>query len=280
MIHPHATALDRALAEQDAYVEAKLTGAPHEDALALAREDAFRRYEHRRVGYLDGSRAAAEHHHSGRAAGTQVVGLSPGLLHALTRAPESDPRPRRGSQHDPPGEDTDDRHQRSVPGRSRFSAVDGPRPQRLIEVLDAAKRLPGFAAAKAHLLDRLGPQRASSALDVGGGHGADVIELARRLRPVGRAIGVDVSENMIAEARRRIAGLGSAVSFPVADALALPVEDNKFDICRTETVLQHLADPGRAVSEMVRVTRPSGRVGGLEPEQETVFIDHTDAKNV
>ena len=43
MIHPHATALDRALAEQDAYVEAKLTGAPHEDALALAREDAFRR---------------------------------------------------------------------------------------------------------------------------------------------------------------------------------------------------------------------------------------------
>ena len=130
------------------------------------------------------------------------------------------------------------------------------------------------------MLDRLGPQRASSALDVGGGHGADVIELARRLRPVGRAIGVDVSENMIAEARRRIAGLGSAVSFPVADALALPVEDNKFDICRTETVLQHLADPGRAVSEMVRVTRPSGRVGGLEPEQETVFIDHTDAKNV
>ena len=50
MIHPHATALDRALAEQDAYVEAKLTGAPHDDALALAREDAFRRYEHRRVG--------------------------------------------------------------------------------------------------------------------------------------------------------------------------------------------------------------------------------------
>ena len=209
------------------------------------------------------------------------MGLSPGLLHALTRAPESDPRPRRGSQHDPPGEDTDDRHQRSVPGRQpilgRRRAAG---PQRLIEVLDAAKRLPGFAAAKAHLLDRLGPHRASSALDVGGGHGADVIELATRLRPVGRAIGVDVSENMIAEARRRIAGLGSAVSFPVADALALPVEDNKFDICRTETVLQHLADPGRAVSEMVRVTRPSGRVGGLEPEQETVFIDHTDAKNV
>lgn len=163
------------------------------------------------------------------------------------------------------------------PDVSRFSAVDEvERPRQLIEVLDVAKRLPGFPAAKAQLLDRLGPERASSAIDVGCGYGADVIELAKRLRPGGRAVGVDLSEAMIIEARRRTAGIGADVSFQVADALALPFEDNTFDLARTETMLQHLADPARAVTEMARVTRPGGRVGALELDQETMFLDHPD----
>jgi len=163
------------------------------------------------------------------------------------------------------------------PDVSRFSAVDDvENPQQLIELLDVAKRLPGYPAAKAQLLDRLRPEHASSAVDVGCGYGTDVIELAKRLRPGGRAIGVDVSEAMITEARRRAAGIGSHVSFLVGDALALPFDDNTFDICRTETVLQHLADPGRALTEMARVTRPGGRVGALELDQETMFIDHPD----
>jgi ubiquinone/menaquinone biosynthesis C-methylase UbiE len=163
------------------------------------------------------------------------------------------------------------------PDVSRFSAVDElERPQQLIEVLDVAKRLPGFPAAKAQLLDGLEPERAASAIDVGCGYGADVIELAKRLRPGGRAVGVDLSEAMITEARRRTPGIGPEVSFQVADAVALPFEDDTFDICRTETVLQHLADPARAVGEMARVTRPGGRVGALELDQETMFIDHPD----
>ena len=163
------------------------------------------------------------------------------------------------------------------PDVSRFSAVDEAlRPQQLIEVLDVAKQLPGFPAAKAQLLDGLEPERACSAIDVGCGYGADVIELAVRLRPGGCAVGIDLSEAMITEARRRTAQIGADVSFRVADALALPFEDNTFDIARTETVLQHLADPARAVSEMARVTRRGGRVGALELDQETMFIDHPD----
>jgi ubiquinone/menaquinone biosynthesis C-methylase UbiE len=164
------------------------------------------------------------------------------------------------------------------PDVSRFSAVDDvENPRQLIDVLDAVKRLPGFPAAKARLLDGLEPERASSALDVGCGHGADVIELGKRLMPGGRAIGIDVSESMISEAKRRSAGIPT-VSFQPANALALPFEDNAFDICRTETVLQHLEDPGRAVREMVRVTRPGGRVGALELDQKTMFIDHPDTE--
>ena len=74
------------------------------------------------------------------------------------------------------------------PDVSRFSAVDEiDRPQQLIEVLDIAKRLPGFPEAKAQLLARLKPEHASSAIDVGCGYGADVIEIAKRLRPGGSA---------------------------------------------------------------------------------------------
>jgi SAM-dependent methyltransferase len=162
---------------------------------------------------------------------------------------------------------------------SRFTAVDDAAdPQQLIDVLDAAKRLPGFPAAKAQLLDLLEPERASSALDVGCGYGADVVALAQRLIAGGRAVGVDVSENMIAEARRRTAGTEPSVGFRIGDALALPFEAGTFDICRVETVLQHLADPGRAVTEMARVTRPGGRVGALELDQATMFLDHPDTE--
>lgn len=164
------------------------------------------------------------------------------------------------------------------PDVSRFSAVDSADAQQLIDVLDIAKRLSGFSEAKAQLLDQLGVERAASALDVGCGFGADAIELAKRLGPGGHTTGVDVSEAMIAEARRRTTGPGLDVEFLVADALALPFEDHEFDVCRIETVLQHVADPGRAVAEMVRVTRLGGRVGALELDPGTMYLDHPDAE--
>jgi len=160
---------------------------------------------------------------------------------------------------------------------SRFADVDRTEdPQQLIDVLDVAKRLPGFATAKTDLLEHVRANGASSALDVGCGYGADVIALAERLAPGGRVTGIDASVAMIAEAQRRTMQSGLPVSFQVGDALALPFADNAFDLCRTETVLQHVADPGRAVAEMTRVTRPGGRVGALELDPGTLYIDHPD----
>lgn len=165
------------------------------------------------------------------------------------------------------------------PDVSRFSEVDGiGDPQQLIDVLDVAKRLPGFAAAKSQLHERLGADGAESALDVGCGYGADVRALAQRLRADGRAIGIDASEAMIAEAQRRTIDSGLQVGFLVGDALALPFEDSEFDLCRIETVLQHVTDPARAVAEMVRVTRSGGRVGALELDPGTMYVDHPDVE--
>jgi SAM-dependent methyltransferase len=165
------------------------------------------------------------------------------------------------------------------PQVSRFFAVDHvEEPNQLIEFLAVAKSLPGIPEAKAELLDRLAPEDASTGLDVGCGYGADVEALAAGLRLGGHAVGVDVSETMIAEARRRSVGSGFDVRFVVADALALPFDDDTFDVCRIETVLQHVDEPDQAVAEMARVTRPGGRIAALEFDAATMFLDHPDGE--
>jgi ubiquinone/menaquinone biosynthesis C-methylase UbiE len=131
-------------------------------------------------------------------------------------------------------------------------------------------------AAKSELLARLALEQSRWALDVGCGLGTDVFAMAERLAPGGHAVGLDASETMIAEATTRVADAGLDVRFLVGDALALPFDDATFDACRVETVLQHLVDPRTAVREMTRVTRPGGRVGAIEFDLETVFLDHPD----
>jgi SAM-dependent methyltransferase len=98
-------------------------------------------------------------------------------------------------------------------------------------------------------------------LDVGSGAGHDVFELARLVGPAGKVIGVDRSADMVAEASRRVAEVGvSGVEFRVGDAEQLPLDDNTVDGVRSDRVFQYVADPRRAVGELMRVTRPGGLV--------------------
>ena len=160
---------------------------------------------------------------------------------------------------------------------AEFGTVDASAdPGGLIRFLDAANAVSGLRAAKDALLEQLALGRARAALDVGCGAGGDVAELARLMPDGTHVSGVDASETMIAEARRRTASLGPRVCLRVGDAAELPYDDQEFDACRAATVLQHVPDPARVVSEMARVTRPGGRVGALEFDQETLFLDHPD----
>ena len=110
---------------------------------------------------------------------------------------------------------------------------------------------------------------------MGCGYGADTAEIIQQIG-AGRAVGIDVSHTMIAEARRRAAGRVPGLSFQVADAAKLPFGDDCFDACRAEAVLEHLSDPGRAVAEMARVTRPAGRVVALDIDHGMTMLDHPD----
>jgi ubiquinone/menaquinone biosynthesis C-methylase UbiE len=160
---------------------------------------------------------------------------------------------------------------------TRFSHVDtSGDAESLIAFLDTANALAGLRAAKQSLADQLRLAQARSVLDIGCGTGADLIAMAGQLPPGGRATGIDVSESMIAEARRRASGLDLSISFDSGDAANLPYEDASFGACRVATVLLHVRDASQVIREMIRVTRPGGRVAALEFDQDTTMLDHPD----
>jgi demethylmenaquinone methyltransferase/2-methoxy-6-polyprenyl-1,4-benzoquinol methylase len=102
------------------------------------------------------------------------------------------------------------------------------------------------------------------ALDVCTGTGDLALELAYRTTGRGETVGVDFSEPMIARAQAKAARRGSPAAFRVADALALPFEDDAFDAATVAFGIRNVADVDAGLAEMARVVRPGGRVVVLE----------------
>jgi SAM-dependent methyltransferase len=119
----------------------------------------------------------------------------------------------------------------------------------------------GGPGATRELLALAGADRAEEVLEVGCGIGVGTAALARHYRC--RVVGVDRSPRMVEWARRRARerGVADRVELVVADATALPFEDGRFDVVIAESVLAFVADRATAVREMVRVTKPGGRIG-------------------
>jgi SAM-dependent methyltransferase len=131
-----------------------------------------------------------------------------------------------------------------------------------------------MAAEKAASHDLLEPSPGQVLLDVGCGSGEDVRALAKRVAPTGRAVGVDLSEALIA--RAGAGGPEPGVEFRVADAHRLPFPDASFDAARVERTLQHVEDAARVLAEMARVVRPGGILVASEPDWGTLAVDAAD----
>jgi SAM-dependent methyltransferase len=110
------------------------------------------------------------------------------------------------------------------------------------------------------LLDRARLAEGGRVLDVATGPGTVARMSAERVGPRGRVDGVDISEQMLAEARAKAAAHGSApIDYLVAPADALPFPAATFDVVTCQQGVQFFQDQAAALKEMRRVLRPGGR---------------------
>jgi SAM-dependent methyltransferase len=161
-----------------------------------------------------------------------------------------------------------------------FTDVDASgRPEAFAAYLDGARDIEAVRRWKERSFEALHPRPGAVLMDVGCGTGDDVLRLAA-LVPGGRVIGVDPSEAMLTEARRRAetataadANPPAAVEFVSGVVPGLPSADASLDGVRAERTLLHIADPQAAMADMVRVLRPGGRLAVAEPDWGTLVID-------
>ena len=120
----------------------------------------------------------------------------------------------------------------------------------------------GYMAVVRALLDALAIHPGESVLEVGCGSGVIMRELARRTGGANRLIGRDMSPYLLREARAlaRHAGLLDRIDFGEGRAEALPLPDSAVDVALSSTVFEE-GNAELMLSEIVRVTRPGGRVG-------------------
>jgi SAM-dependent methyltransferase len=98
-------------------------------------------------------------------------------------------------------------------------------------------------------------------LDLGSGGGFDVFIAGRKVGPTGRAIGVDMTSEMLAKARRNIPASGlNNIEFRLGEIEHLPVADASVDVVISNCVINLSPDKPQVWREIARVLKPGGRV--------------------
>ncbi|HLB29282.1 MAG TPA: methyltransferase domain-containing protein [Dehalococcoidia bacterium] len=78
--------------------------------------------------------------------------------------------------------------------------------------------------------------------------------------PTGRVYGLDISEGMLAQARKKLAALPYEVELLWGNAEDLPYPDNSFDAVLNFGALNFITDRKKAIDEMVRVAKPGAKI--------------------
>jgi len=139
--------------------------------------------------------------------------------------------------------------------------------------LESRGHAAGYVRMVQALTDATQLQPGETVLDVGCGTGVVDRWLGRRTAEQNRILGVDINRYLLQEAvaLARKEGLEGAVDFREGSAEALPFPDDSFDVTLSMTVIEEV-DAQRMLAEMVRVTKPEGRVAVIARAMDLPFL--------
>ena len=144
---------------------------------------------------------------------------------------------------------------------------------------DYSRTAKHYLPMAARLVDSVGIDPDDDILDIGTGTGNLAITAAREGATVN---GVDICTKLLETAQRRVESLGyGTITFDEGDAASLPYADDTFDVTVSNLGHMYADPPTAAAEELIRVTRPGGRIGftawtpmSLYPRMAGVALQH------
>jgi SAM-dependent methyltransferase len=124
-------------------------------------------------------------------------------------------------------------------------------------------RFPDDGPAYERAIADLAPAPGHAVADIGCGTGRALPPLRTAVGETGTVIGVDLTQEMLAEATRR--GRATTATLLLADATNLPLADATLDAVFAAGLVTHLPDPVAGLAELARVCKPAGRLALFHP---------------
>lgn len=118
----------------------------------------------------------------------------------------------------------------------------------------------GYPGAYDHLMRAVHPEPAERVIDVGTGSGAFAAAYLRAAAPPRELDLLDPIPAMLREAETRLAGTGPMITSLLGGIGATDVPEGAYDTVLTAHVIEHVTDPGAALTWLARRLRPGGRL--------------------
>jgi ubiquinone/menaquinone biosynthesis C-methylase UbiE len=144
-----------------------------------------------------------------------------------------------------------------------------------VAILESRGRARGYRRMVRTLIDETHLQPGETVLEVGCGTGVLDRWLAQYTGGANHLIGVDINRYLLQEAMAlsQKEGRADTIEFREGSAEALPFPDNSFDVTMSVTVIEEV-DANQMLTEMIRVTKPGGRVAIIARAMDSPFLMH------